>query len=263
ILDIKSVYRAFDNAQYDFIFHLAGASSVKESFNSPQLYINTNIAGGVNLLETAKNKAPQAKILLVTSGEIYGEALSKDQITTEESRIMPKSPYAVSKAALDMFGRVYALASGLKVVIARPFNHIGPRQSDVFFVPTAAKQIAEIMKGVRAKKLTLGNLDVFRDFTDVRDIVNAYVLLIEKGKYGESYNICSGKRYLLKDIIDRLIGISNEKIEIVIDPEKCRKADLIDMKIDNSKLIKETEWRPDIDINRSLKDILTYWEQKI
>ncbi|MFH1581640.1 MAG: GDP-mannose 4,6-dehydratase [Pseudomonadota bacterium] len=259
LLDGKSVTKLFDTFSPDIVFHLAGASSVKESFDDPIKFINVNVVGSLNLLEVIKKYAAQATVLLVTSSEIYGKSLAPDKITDENSRILPKSPYAVSKAALDMLGRVYASSSNLKIIIARPFNHIGPRQTDVFFVPTVARQIAEIMKGLKPAEINLGNLDVYRDFTDVRDVVAAYILLAQKGKSGEAYNICSGKSYYLKDIVNMLIELSEKKISIKIDHSHLRKSDLFDMKLDNSKIKRETNWKPHLDITQSLKNTLDYW----
>lgn len=263
LLDGKSVTKLFETFSLDIVFHLAGASSVKESFDDPRKYIEVNVNGSLNLLESVKELAPKATVLLITSSEIYGESLSPDKVTDENSRILPQNPYAVSKAALDMLGRVYAISSDLKIISARPFNHIGSRQTDVFFVPTVARQIAEIMKGRTPAEINLGNLNAYRDFTDVRDSVAAYILLAQKGRAGEAYNVCSGKRYLLRDIVNMLIELSDKNISVKLDPARLRKSDLIDMKIDNSKLRRETGWQPEIEIRQSLKDTLDYWLTKV
>ena len=162
-----------------------------------------------------------------------------------------------------MLGRVYAGSFGLDIVIARPFSHIGPRQPDVFFIPTVARQIAQIKIGQGGHTLKLGELNIFRDFTDVRDVVRAYILLAEKGRKGEAYNICSGNQYLLKELVEMMICLSQEKIEVVLDLERVRSADLSRMKPDNSKIMKETGWRPTIDIKRSLSDVFEYWMRTV
>ncbi|OGB88339.1 hypothetical protein A3J44_03950 [candidate division WOR-1 bacterium RIFCSPHIGHO2_02_FULL_45_12] len=241
------------------IFHLAGESSVKNSFTYPSKTIQTNLSGGLNILEIVRKVLPRTKLLLVSSGDIYGEALLNNTLTDEEVKPIPNSPYGVSKAALDMLGRVYAKAFDLDVVIARPFSHIGPRQQENFFIPTVARQIVAIKRGKGDHSLRLGELKIFRDFTDVRDVVRAYILLADKGRKGEAYNICSGSQYLLKDLVDIMIGLSHEKIAVVLDPERVRCADLSRMKPDNNKIMNETGWRPTIDIKRSLKDVFDYW----
>ncbi|MBU0686427.1 MAG: GDP-mannose 4,6-dehydratase [Candidatus Margulisbacteria bacterium] len=263
LLDQEKLAIVFNSFSPDVIFHLAGASSVKESFDHPAKFLNVNVMGSLNLLENVKKYVPQATVLLVTSGAIYGESLSADNLVDEQSRVLPKSPYAVSKAAQDMLGRVYVQAANLKIVIARPFNHIGPRQSDDFFVSTVARQVAEIIKGKKSPELNLANIEVYRDFTDVRDMVAAYLLLSQKGRAGEAYNICSGKRYFLKDIVNMFIELSGKNIAIKLDPARLRKLDLVDMQIDNSKIIRATGWKPEVEIQQSLKDTLGYWLSKV
>ena len=263
LLDQKRLAQVIKTFCPDMVFHLAGASSVKESFAHPAKFFDINVVGSLNLLEAIKNLSPQARVLLVTSGEIYGESLSANKVTNEESPIVPKSPYATSKAALDMLGRIYAETYQLKIVIARPFSHIGPRQSAVFFVPTIAKQIARIMRGKSAPEIHLGNLMVYRDFTDVRDVVEAYYLLLQKGQIGLAYNICSGKTYLLKDIVEKMIALSDKKIDVKLDPARVRSSDLVNMSISNSKIKKEIGWTPKFEIRDSLREILDYWMNKI
>lgn len=262
LLDKNPLAELFKLSAPDVIFHLAGASSVKESFQNPYKCFDVNVIGGLNVLESAKKHCREATILLVTSAEIYGRSLSSDKPTDENSMVLPKSPYAVSKAALDMLGQVYADRSQLKVIIARPFNHIGPRQSDTFFVPTVAKQIAKIINKSSIPEISLGNLEVCRDFTDVRDVVDAYLRLALKGRVGEIYNVCSGKSYCLKNIVEEMIDLSKIKVVIKIDPAKVRKVDLLNMKVDNSKIKKEVGWQPKIDLTTSLRDILNYWTKK-
>ena len=246
----------------DVVFHLAGASSVKESFEQPEKYFQVNVIGSLNLLASCKKALPRSRIILVTSGEVYGESLGSGEKTNESAPLIPKSPYAASKAAMDMLGRIFHKSAGQEIIIARPFNHIGPRQTDVFFVPAVAKQIAEIANKGKPAVIDLGDIDVYRDFTDVRDMVNAYIALAQKGTPGKAYNICSGKRYLLRNIVDELIKISKTKIEIRVDPARLRKSDIKDIRVDNSLLIKETGWKPRIRIEDSLSDIYQYWLEK-
>lgn len=259
LTDKKALDSVFKSYNPEMIFHLAGVSSVKDSFENPRKTFNINVIGSLNVLEAVKSIVPHAKSLLVSSGDVYGESLLSGMLTNEEVKPIPSSPYGVSKVALDMLGRVYARSYNLNVVIARPFSHIGPRQTDDFFIPTVATQISEIKRGKGDGSLRLGDLNISRDFTDVRDVVSAYLLLMEKGRKGEAYNICSGKQYLLKDLVDIMIEYSQKDIMILLDKERLRENDLACMKPDNSKIINEIGWRSKIDIKNTLKDVLNYW----
>ncbi|MFH1390649.1 MAG: GDP-mannose 4,6-dehydratase [Candidatus Margulisiibacteriota bacterium] len=245
----------------DEIYHLAAVSSVKESLDDPRKCFIVNVLGSLNLLESVRLHLPKATVVLVTSSEIYGEVLNEKVLTSESSPIIPKSPYAVSKAALDQLGRVYAKTYGLKVIMARPFSHTGPRQTPTFFVPTVAKQVAELEKS-GGGEIKVGNLDIYRDFTDVRDVVDAYILMAEKGKSGEAYNICRGENQHLKSLADKLIALARVPIKVTIDPDRYRKVDLTSMKIDNRKL-KALGWQPIIPIDTTLADILAYWRKRV
>ena len=180
----------------------------------------------------------------------------------EEAPILPRSHYAVSKASVDMLGKVYAKNYGLKIIIARPASYIGPRQTKPLFLPSVASQIVELEK-TGGGEIRVGNIEMDRDFTDVRDVVDAYILMAEKGRSGEAYNICRGETRRLKELVDRLIGLARVPIKVTIDPERCRPSDLTSMKIDNRKLQKETGWRPGISIEKTLVDILEYWRKLV
>ncbi|MFA5034927.1 MAG: GDP-mannose 4,6-dehydratase [Candidatus Margulisiibacteriota bacterium] len=245
----------------DEIYHLAAVSSVKDSLDDPRQCFIVNVLGSLNLLEAVRHHLPKTTVVLVTSSEIYGEALSDKVLTSESSPIIPKSPYAVSKAALDQLGRVYAKTYGLRVVMARPFSHTGPRQTPTFFVPTVAKQIAELEKS-GGGEIKVGNLEIYRDFTDVRDVVDAYILLAEKGKSGEAYIICRGENQYLKKIVARLTELVKVPIKVTVDPDRFRKADLISMKIDNRKL-KDLGWMPRRPLDATLVEILQFWREKV
>lgn len=258
LLDDKAIKQIMEKYQPDEVYHLAGESSVKSSFDDPCRSFTVNVIGSLKLLEVVRCSAPAAKILLVTSGEIYGESLSTG-LTNENTPLQPKSPYAVSKAALDMLGRVYACSAKMNVIIARPFSHIGPRQSVNFFLPAAARQVAMIKLGMQPPVLKLGDLSVKRDFTDVRDVVQAYIGLQKYGQKGEAYNVCSGCSYLLKEVVDDLIKLAGMEITVELDPNRLRNVDLHNMTVDNKKLKQAIDWQPNITLEKSLKDILNYW----
>lgn len=246
------------------IFHLASLTSPSNSFKNPTLTLTNNIALQVNLLEgVRKNNLFNTKILIVSSADIYGVVKKEDLPIDEQTPLMPTSPYSVSKIAQDFLGLTYYLSYNLKIIRVRPFNHIGPRQSSHFVVSSFAKQIAEIEKGKREAVLHVGNLDAKRDFTSVKDMVNAYVLAIEKGKDGEIYNIGSGISYKISDILNKLVLLSSSKIRIEKDESLFRPNDNPELVCDHRKFTKLTGWKPKISIETTLKDTLDYWRSII
>ena len=246
----------------DYIFHLAALASPAASFKNPLETIENNIAAQINLFsKVLSNKLLDARILVISSAEVYGLVSKKSLHMDEDTELMPSSPYAVSKLSQDFLGLQYYLSYNLKVVRVRPFNHIGPRQSSNFVVADFARKIAEIEKKIVKPVIHVGNLTAKRDFTDVRDVVRAYVLAIEKGKLGEAYNIGSEKSYKISDILDKLLGMSSVKIEISTDKEKFRPVDIPELLCDASKFKKLTNWKPKIPIEVTLKDTLDYWRK--
>lgn len=257
ILDEDKLHSIFLSVKPDFLFHLAGASSVKKSLEDPKAFVEANIHGTMNILEAIRSDIPKTRALIVSSSEVYGASSSHSK-ADESTVLLPLNPYSASKAAVDILSRTYASSYGLDIVVARPGNHLGPRQSSVFFVPTVAKQVALIMKDRQEPVIELGNIDVKRDFSDVRDVAAAYLALVKIGKTG-AYNISSGKNYLLRDIVESFISMSGKKISIRQSSEKLRRVDAHETNIDNSKIIKETGWKPLIPIEKTLKDTLDYW----
>ena len=260
ILDESKLPSFVLSVKPDFLFHLAGASSVKKSLEDPKGAIDTNVRGTVNILEAIRNNSPRTRALIVSSSEVYGESSSLTK-ADENASLLPLNPYSASKASADILARTYVSSFGLNIIVARSGNHLGPRQSPVFFVPTVAKQVALIMKGRQEPVIELGNIDVKRDFLDVRDVAAAYLALAKSEKTG-AYNISSGKNYLLRDIVGMFIGMSGKNIGIRQSSEKLRRADAHETNIDNSKIIKETGWKPMIPMEKTLKDTLDYWTAK-
>lgn len=260
----KNVFKIIKDVSPEIIFHLAALASPSNSFNNPIETLTNNISLQVNILEAVrKNNLLDTKILVVSSADIYGLVKKVDLPIDEQTPLMPTSPYSVSKIAQDFLGLTYFLSYKLKVIRVRPFNHIGPRQSSHFVVSSFAKQIAEIEKGKRIPTLHVGNLDAKRDFTNVKDMVKAYVLAIEKGKDGDVYNIGSGKSYKISDILSRLIHMSSAKIKIEKDETLLRPSDNSELICDSSKFIKLTDWKPQISTDTTLKDTLDYWRNII
>jgi GDP-4-dehydro-6-deoxy-D-mannose reductase len=260
LIESQSVFNLIRDLKPDYIFHLAAASAPSESFKDPLKTFHTNVDGGINILEAMqKNNLIRSKILIISSCEVYGYVRPEDLPVNEMTELHPSSPYAVSKITQDYLGLQYYLAYKLQCIRARPFNHIGPRQESKFVVSDFSKQIAEIEKGKKEPIIYVGNLEAKRDFTDVRDIVKAYLLLIEKGTPGEAYNIGSGISYSAKEILDILLEFSPSKITIKIDPTKMRPSDMPDIICDNKKITNLTGWKSEIPLRQTLADTLDYW----
>lgn len=262
--DGESVNKLIKTIMPDVIYHLAAMASAAESFKSPKETIINNIASEINLLEVVKNNDLKAtRILIVSSAEVYGDVKKEDLPIDEDTAFNPINPYAVSKAAGDLLAYQYFRSAKLPIVRVRPFTHIGPGQKTGFVTSDFAKQIAEIEKGQMDPVIKVGNLDAKRDFTDVRDVVKAYALLMEKGEEGEVYNVGSGKSHKITEVLEFFISKAGVKIKSEIDPEKLRSSDIPDFVSDFTKLNQLTGWKPEIPFEKSLEDILDFWRSKI
>lgn len=260
LINEEETFSLIDKIKPDIIYHLAAITSVVDSFKSPRETVLNNIACQINILEAMRiNKLIDTKTLVVSSAEAYGTVKKENLPIDEETSLNPTNPYSVSKIAQDFLGLQYFLSYGLKTVRVRPFNHVGPGQTPNFVVSSFAQKIAEIEKGKREPILPVGNLEAKRDFTDVRDVIRAYVLLMDKGDFGEVYNIGSGISYKISEILDKLLSFSSAKIKIEPDKSLFRPIDDPELVCDASKLIKVTGWQPEIPIETTLKDTLDYW----
>ncbi len=244
-----------DFTDVDGVIHLAGLAAVGPSFDDPMLYMSTNIGIEVNLYEAALAQGAKPKFLIVSSGGLYDPKAPLP--LTESSPVEPISPYAVSKIGQEQMAYYYQ-GRGFDSIIARPFNHIGPGQGLGFIVPDLAQQVVEVERG-NSQQLLVGNLDAERDYTDVRDIVRAYRLLLEKGRAGEVYNICSGKALSGHDILGGLLATSSSKPVIETDKDKMRPADNPMIYGSHDKLTNDTEWQPTIAIETTLADVIEDW----
>lgn len=247
-----------DFKKIDAVIHLAGLAAVGPSFDEPMKYITTNIGIEVNLFETALKQNTKPKFLIISSGALYDTSAKLP--LTEESKVLPSSPYSVSKLGQEQVG-LYYQTRGFECVIARPFNHIGPGQGLGFLLPDLAKQIAEIEKG-NGGVVSVGNLESSRDYTDVRDIVRAYRLLLEEGKSGEIYNICSGTAVSGKEILAGLVKIASVKVAISEDPKRLRPSDTPILFGSNVKIHKDTGWKPKIKLGETLSDAMIDWRKR-
>ena len=260
LLDEDKTLGLIESERPDYLFHLAALISPKASFDNPKETFVNNICAEINILEAVKKCGLQTRILIVSSGEVYGLVSKKDLPIDEETPYNPTNPYAVSKLSQDFLGLQYFLSHKLKVIRVRPFNHSGPRQSSAFVISAFAKGIAEIEKGKR-KVLNVGNIKSKRDFSDVRDMVKAYALAIEKGKEGQVYNLGGGKSFAISQVLEMLINLSHVKIEVREDPALMAPSDNPELVCDYSKFSKLTGWIPKIPIEKTLKDTLDYWRE--
>jgi GDP-4-dehydro-6-deoxy-D-mannose reductase len=259
VTDKEEVFNLMKKIKPDYLFHLAGFSSVKASFDNPELCMKINVEGTRNILDAIFQNSLKTKILVVSSAEVYGKP--KFLPITEEHPLSASSPYGESRIKQEELCAEYA-KNGLFIVISRSFNHTGPEQTDTFVIPSFAKQIALIEKS-KQKVINVGNLGAVRDFSDVRDVVRAYYMLLKKGNKGEKYNVCSGKGYVLKDILKKLTYISGADILIEKDTERMRAADIPALVGDNTRIRETTGWKPEIDIDETLRDVLEYWRKEI
>ena len=224
--------------------------------------VDINIKGVINILEAVREiKQYNPKIILIGSSEEYGNVKEDEIPVKEENNLRPGNIYAVTKVCQNMIGKIYSSAYEMDIVNIRAFNHIGPKQAPIFVVSDFCKQVAEVEKGLREPIIYTGNLGAKRDFTDVRDIVRAYSALALNGKKGETYNIGSGKAVSIKEILDIILKNSTKNIEIIRDEKRYRPIDIPIIEADIEKLKKITDWKPEILLEKSIKEILGYWRK--
>ena len=247
----------------DAVIHLAAHSQAAGAWKKAAEILETNIVGTQNLMSAVFEAAPGARILLVSSGEVYGSVSPGELPLREDGKLMPNNPYAVSKLAQEYVCLQYHEAFATEVVIARPFNHLGPRQTGDFVVPSFARQIAEIEAGLREPVLLVGNLDSERDFTDVRDTVKAYLVALTKGEPGEINNVASGNPVRIREVLDILLELSRVRPEVKNNPELMRPSDTPVIYGDSSKLRSLARWQPEITLEQSLLDTLNYWRTRV
>lgn len=258
IVDAISVMQVIKGIKPDYIFHLAAQSFVPTSWKAPQDTLQTNIIGTVNILEAVREYIPECKVLVIGSSEEYGKVYENEIPIRESNPLRPLSPYGVSKVTQDLLAQQYHKSYGLNVYISRAFNHEGPRRGEVFVTSDFAKQIVEIENDKRSIIL-VGNLDAIRDFTDVRDIVRAYWILVNKGVSGFPYNICSGEGTKIGDLLKMLISISEIfDFTIVQDEDKMRPSD-VPILIGECSAMHTLGWERNYSLNQTLTDILDYW----
>lgn len=254
--DERAVHDLMAQVQPEQIYHLAAQASPRLSFSLPWETLENNIRSQLNIIQACLSLNLKPRILIISSAEIYGTVRPDQQPLDENTPLRPNNPYAVSKVAQDMLGLQYALSHRLSIIRARPFNHFGPGQSEGFVAPDFAMQIARIEAGQQEPVIRVGNLSAERDFTDVRDVVRAYGLLLERGIPGEVYNIASGVSYSVQKLLDTLLGFSTRNITVQIDPTRLMPVETPIIRGDATRLRDTTGWQPIISFEESLRDVL-------
>jgi GDP-4-dehydro-6-deoxy-D-mannose reductase len=261
--DLVSLKKALAEIRPDRIFHLAAQSFVPTSWTCPGETFAINSIGQIHLFEAVLGLGLKPRIQIAGSSEEYGLVRPEETPMTESNPLRPLSPYAVSKVAQDYLAYQYFMSYRLETVRTRGFNHTGPRRGDVFICSNFAKQIAEIEAGKREPVLRVGNLEAKRDFTDVRDMVRAYWLSLEKGEAGDVYNIGTGRAFSGQEIVDTLCAMSKVPLKVEVDPDRLRPSDVPILLSDSSKFRILTGWEPKIPFDQSLQDLLEYWRKKV
>ncbi len=255
LLDFNATYDVIRDFAPTHILHLASASSVAQSWQNPVNTFNNNTNIFLNIAESVRQLKLNTRILSIGSSEEYGTHAKSEMPLCETCTLVPSSPYAVARVSQELLSKLYVDQYGVDIVMTRSFNHIGPRQRDVFVIPSFVKQLKSINENKQSVML-VGNIDVVRDFLDVRDVVHAYYLLLRQGRRGEIYNVCSGVGVSLNDVI----GIISEKLgispKIQIDDARVRPDDNPVIVGDNSKIVREMGWKPKYSIQETLYDML-------
>jgi GDP-4-dehydro-6-deoxy-D-mannose reductase len=255
ITDGAAIRRLVLDAAPEAVYHLAAFTHVGRSWEEPREVFRVNAAGTLELIQAALECDPLPRVVLVGSAEVYGSIRPEQLPVSEEAPLRPVSPYAASKVAAEFLGLQAFLGHGLPVIRVRAFNHIGPGQHPSFVVPAFARRIVEA-RARGDREVPVGNLSPRRDFTDVRDVVRAYRLLIERGVPGEAYNVCSGRAVSIEDVARRMLELAGADLELVPDPDLERPVDVPVLLGDPGKLRATTGWEPEVGIDRSLAEVL-------
>lgn len=264
--DIRQKKNVFEQIKFikpEIIFHLAAQSSPKVSWKKPAETFDVNVRGTIYLLEAIRKFSPQSRVFIACSSAEYGFIKPSECPIKETHHLRPLSSYGVSKVSQELLGIQYFENFKIPTFMGRFFNQIGSGQKDIFAVQSFCRQVAEIEKGLKPAIIYVGNLKPRRDFTDVRDAVQALWLLVNKGKPGEVYNICSGKAPSIRKILDIILFLTKTKIKIKVDLKRLRPSDEPLLQGDNTKIKKATGWQPKIALKKSIEDILNYWRNNV
>ncbi len=263
IMDREEVFSRLAEFRPDYVFHLAAQSSVRRSWEDPRRTYEIAITGQGNVMDALRAAGGDAAVQVACSSEEYGPVREEDLPISEDQPLRPASPYALSKVMQEYHAVFCHQAYGMRAVITRAFNMTGPGQAPDFVASDFARQIAEAEAGRREAVIRVGNLEARRDFSDVRDLVGAYWLILSRGRPGEAYNVCSGRDHSIREILDILLSMSRIPIRVETDPQRMRKADIPVLRGDNRKMRELLGWAPPCDMRRTLGDLLDWWRGEI
>lgn len=262
VRDAAAVRRSLESVAPTTVYHLAGMAHVGSSWADPAETFAVNALGTVHVVDACRRLDPMPRVVIVSSAEVYGSVQPDELPLREDAPLRPQSPYAASKAAAEVVAVQAYRGWGLPAVVARPFNHIGPGQAPAFVVSALARRIVEAERS-GSRELPMGNAAPRRDLTDVRDVVRAYALLAARGEPGEIYNVCSGEDVSIGELARRLVGTSGRDLEVVTDPGEVRPVDVPVLRGDPAKLTAVTGWKPEINLDQTLADVLAYWRDAL
>ncbi|SFH79614.1 GDP-4-dehydro-6-deoxy-D-mannose reductase [Collimonas sp. OK307] len=263
LLDPDSLERVLRQARPDAVIHLAGQTFIPEAFRDPAHTLDVNLKGTLNLLQALQRSGFDGTFLYISSGDVYGRVSPEFLPISEQQPARPQNPYAVSKAAAELLCYQWSCNMPWRILVARPFNHIGPGQREDFVISSVARQLARIKLGLQGAGILVGDVDVSRDFLDVEDVISAYLALLEKGQNGEIYNVCSGKEYLIRDMIASMLYLTEMDVAIEQDPARLRPSDLRRVKGCNQKIALATAWTPRIPMQQTLLSVLSDWDVRV
>lgn len=246
----------------DAVIHLAGQTFVPEAFRDPARTLQVNLMGTLNLLQALKRRGFSGTFLYVSSGDVYGQVAEADLPVVETLAPHPRNPYAVSKVSAELLCQQWSYTEPWRIIVVRPFNHIGAGQGESFVISSVARQLARIRLGLQAPRLEVGDIDVTRDFLDVQDVIEAYLLLLQRGRNGEIYNVCSGQERRVRDLIAEMARLAGVEVELVQDPARLRRAEQRRVVGSSDKLQKETGWTPGVNITETLRRVLSDWDAR-
>jgi GDP-4-dehydro-6-deoxy-D-mannose reductase len=260
LLDAPAVQRAVAEIAPDHLYHLAGAPHVGNSWNAASETLAVNVLATHHIFEAVRAAGLRTRIVVPSSAYVYRPA---DHPLTEDDALQSTNPYALSKIAAELAAVRAARDEGVAVIVSRSFNHIGPRQAPSFFAAAVARQVAQIEAGLMAPVIKIGNLETYRDFTDVRDTVRAYRALVHHGTPGGVYNVCSGVPMKMKALLDGIVALARVPVSVEVDPARLRPNDTPVIVGDRSKLTRETGWTPEIPMAQTFADLLAYWRGSV
>ncbi|MCA9791170.1 MAG: GDP-mannose 4,6-dehydratase [Candidatus Eremiobacteraeota bacterium] len=263
VTDASALAERLSRLPFERVVHLAAVSFVPDSFADPARTLAVNLGGTLNLLQALDQVGFEGCLLYVGSGAVYGEVPPEQLPVVEDRPLRPPNPYAVSKVAAEALCYQWSRTSRYRVVMARPFNHTGPGQSERFFVPGLARQLVEISAGGGQAGLQLGDLGGSRDFSHVADVARAYQALLESGHNGEVYNVCSGRETWLPEVVERMQALIGLQVPVASGQRSHRPSEQKRMVASWQKLQAHTGWRPEHDLDSCLSDVLAYWREKL